>query len=33
LIKWKELFERLEKATDRCEEVANIVQGIVIEAS
>jgi predicted phosphate transport protein (TIGR00153 family) len=33
VIKWKEVFERLEKATDRCEEVANIVQGIVIEAS
>ena len=33
IIKWKEVFERLEKATDRCEEVANIVQGIMIEAS
>jgi len=33
LIKWKEVFERLERATDRCEEVANIIQGIVIEAS
>ncbi len=33
LIKWKEIFERLEKATDRCEEVANIIEGIVIEAS
>ena len=33
LIKWKEVFERLEKATDRCEEVANIIEGIVIEAS
>lgn len=33
IIKWKEVFERLERATDRCEEVANIVQGIVIEAS
>ncbi|MFZ1685221.1 MAG: DUF47 family protein [Candidatus Zixiibacteriota bacterium] len=33
IIKWKEIFERLEKATDRCEEVANIVQGVVIEAS
>ena len=33
VIKWKEVFERLEKATDRCEEVANIVQGVVIEAS
>ncbi len=33
VIKWKEIFERLERATDRCEEVANIVSGIVIEAS
>ena len=33
IIKWKEVFERLEKATDRCQKVANIVQGIVIEAS
>lgn len=33
IIKWKEIFERLEKATDRCEAVANIIQGIVIEAS
>ena len=33
VIKWKEISERLEKATDRCEDVANIVEGIVIEAS
>ena len=33
VIKWKEIFERLEKATDRCEAVANIIEGIVIEAS
>jgi uncharacterized protein len=33
IIKWKEMFERLERTTDRCQEVANIVQGIVIEAS
>lgn len=33
LIKWKELYERLEKATDRCEAVASIIQTIVIEAS
>jgi uncharacterized protein Yka (UPF0111/DUF47 family) len=33
VIKWKEVFERLEKATDRCEEVANVVQDIVIGAS
>lgn len=33
VLKWKGVFERLEKAADRCEEVANIVEGIVIEAS
>jgi predicted phosphate transport protein (TIGR00153 family) len=33
VIKWKEIFERLERATDRCQEVANIISGIVIEAS
>lgn len=33
VIKWKEIFERLEKATDRCEAVVNIIEGIVIEAS
>jgi uncharacterized protein len=33
IIKWKEVFERLERATDRCQEVANIVSGVVIEAS
>lgn len=33
VIKWKEIYERLEKATDRCEAVASIIQGIVIEAS
>lgn len=33
VLKWKGIFERLEKATDRCEEVANIIEGIVIEAS
>ncbi len=33
VIKWKEIFERLEKATDRCEEVANIIEKIMIEAS
>jgi uncharacterized protein Yka (UPF0111/DUF47 family) len=33
VIKCKEIYERLEKATDRCEAVANIIQGVVIEAS
>lgn len=31
IIKWKELFELLEEATDRCEDVANLVEGIVLE--
>lgn len=33
VIKWKEILERLERATDRCQDVANIISGIVIEAS
>jgi predicted phosphate transport protein (TIGR00153 family) len=31
VIKWKEIYENLENATDRCEDVANIVEGIVLE--
>jgi predicted phosphate transport protein (TIGR00153 family) len=31
LIKLKEIFELLETVTDRCEDVANIVEGIVLE--
>lgn len=31
LIMYKELFELLESVTDRCEDVANIVEGIVLE--
>jgi len=33
IIKWKEIFERLEKAVDRCENVANIIEGVVISSS
>jgi len=33
MIKWKEIFERLERATDQCQETAHIISGIVIEAS
>ncbi|MCX7047325.1 MAG: DUF47 family protein, partial [Candidatus Sumerlaeota bacterium] len=33
VIKWKEIYERLEKAIDRCDDVANIIEGVVIEAS
>lgn len=31
LIKWKEIFERIEEATDICEDVSNIVEGIVLK--
>jgi predicted phosphate transport protein (TIGR00153 family) len=33
VIKWKELYELLEGATDRCEDVANIIEGVVLENS
>jgi uncharacterized protein len=31
VIKWKEVYDNLENATDRCEDVANIIEGIVLE--
>jgi len=31
LIKWKELYEILENATDRCESVANIIESIMLK--
>jgi len=31
LIKWKEIFERIEEALDVCEDVSNIVEGIVMK--
>lgn len=31
IIKWKELFELMEEATDRCEDVANLIEGVVLE--
>ena len=33
LIKWKEIYEDLEGAVDRCEDVGNIVEGVVLENS
>ena len=27
MIKWKEIFDLLEAATDRCEDVANLLEG------
>ena len=31
VIKWKEIYENIENATDRCEDVANIIEGVVLE--
>jgi predicted phosphate transport protein (TIGR00153 family) len=31
IIKWKELYDILENATDRCESVANIIESIVLK--
>lgn len=31
LLKWKEIFERIEEAIDVCEDVSNIVEGIVLK--
>jgi len=31
VIKWKEIFDFLEAATDRCEDVANLLEGVVVK--
>jgi uncharacterized protein Yka (UPF0111/DUF47 family) len=31
LIKWKDILELIESATDRCEDVSDIIEGIVLE--
>jgi predicted phosphate transport protein (TIGR00153 family) len=31
IIKWKDIYEELEAATDRCEDVANVIEGIVLK--
>ena len=31
VIRWKDIFERLEHAIDACEHVANILEGIVVK--
>jgi predicted phosphate transport protein (TIGR00153 family) len=33
IIKWKEIYEILESATDRCEDVANVIEGVTLEQS
>src|SRR3982074_1430725 len=31
VLKWKEVYEKLEAAVDRCENVANIIEGVLIK--
>lgn len=33
VIKWKEIYEKLEAAIDRCENVANIIESVIIKHS
>lgn len=33
IIKWKDLYEHLEVATDKCEDVANIIEGVLVKYS
>jgi uncharacterized protein Yka (UPF0111/DUF47 family) len=31
LIKWKDLLDVLEQITDRCEDVADVIEGVVVK--
>jgi uncharacterized protein len=31
VIKWKEILDFLEAATDRCEDVSNLLEGVVVK--
>ncbi len=31
VMKWKEMFDLLEEATDRCEDCANVLEGVVVK--
>jgi uncharacterized protein len=31
IIKWKEIYESLESAADRCEDVANIIENVILD--
>ena len=31
IIKWREIYEELESATDRCEDVANVLEGVALK--
>ena len=31
IIKWREIYEHMEEATDRCEDVANVLEGVALK--
>jgi uncharacterized protein len=31
VIKWKEIYETMEEVTDRCEDVANVIEAIILK--
>jgi len=31
ILKWKEIYEKLETATDRCEDAANVLEGVALK--
>ena len=31
VIRWKDIYEKLEAAVDRCENVANIIESVIIK--
>jgi len=33
VIKWKDIYEHLELATDKCEDVANIIESVLVKYS
>jgi uncharacterized protein len=33
IIKWKEIFEVIETAVDKCEDVANVIEGVVLKSA
>ncbi len=32
IIKWKEIFEVIETAVDKCEDVANVIEGVILKS-
>jgi len=33
IIKWKEVFEVIETAVDKCEDVANVIEGVILKSA